>query len=61
MYHLKVAIFYENMAFGKSDNLVMLHTYKLTQPSLRGSADLEIQPKRSGVEPDWLVWLAGKS
>ena len=33
MYHLKVAIFDKNMAVGKSENLVMLHTYKLKHPS----------------------------
>ena len=33
IYHLKVAIFYEKMAVRKSENLVTLHPYKLTQPS----------------------------
>ena len=33
MYHLKVAIFDEKMAVGKSENLVTLYTYELTQPS----------------------------
>ena len=33
MYKLKVAIFDENMAAGKSKYLVTLYLYKLTQPS----------------------------
>ena len=33
MYQLKVAIFDENMAVGKSENLVTLHPYELAQPS----------------------------
>ena len=33
MYNLKVAIFDENMAVGKSKYLVTLYLYKLTQPS----------------------------
>ena len=40
----KEAIFDEKMAVGKSENLVTLHLYNLTQPSdkeiLGGSADL---------------------
>ena len=39
MYQLKVAIFDENMAVGKSENLVTLHLHDLTQPFLRGSSD----------------------
>ena len=33
IYHLKVAIFDEKMAVGKSENLVTLHLYDLMQPS----------------------------
>ena len=33
MCNLKVAIFDENMAVGKSKYLVILYLYKLTQPS----------------------------
>ena len=33
IYHLKVTIFDEKMAVGKSENLVTLHLYDLTQPS----------------------------
>ena len=33
MYDLKVAIFDENMAVGKSKYLIILYLYKLTQPS----------------------------
>ena len=33
MYNLKVAIFDENMAVGKSKYLLILYLYELTQPS----------------------------
>jgi hypothetical protein len=33
MYHLKMAFFDDKMAVGKSENLVTLHLYDLTQPS----------------------------
>ena len=33
MYNLKVAIFDENIAVGKSKYLVILYLYELTQPS----------------------------
>ena len=35
-----MAIFDNNMAVGKSENLVTLHPHDLTQPFLRGCSDL---------------------
>ena len=38
----KVAIFDENMAVGKSENLVTLHPYDLKQPFFRGYFDFAL-------------------
>jgi hypothetical protein len=38
----KVAIFGKNMAVGKSENLVTLHPYDLTQPFFRGYSDFAL-------------------
>ena len=46
IYHLKVAIFDEKMAVVKSENLVTLHLYDLTQPS-----DKEILGGRQILDP----------
>ena len=40
-----MAIFDNNMAVGKSENLVTLHPHDLTQPFLRGCSDFEEQPR----------------
>ena len=39
-----MAIFDNNMAVGKSENLVTLHPHDLTQPFLRGCSDLVSRP-----------------
>ena len=70
VYHLKVAILDENLAVGKSENLVMLHPYDLTQPSFRGCSDLAFQtrclmllldfPKKEDMYLHRLInWLMG--
>ena len=38
----QVAIFDKNMAVEKSENLIMLHPYELTQPFFRGYSDLAL-------------------
>ena len=42
----KVAVFDKNMAVGKSENLVTLHPYDLTQPFFRDYSDFALQAVR---------------
>ena len=46
-----MAIFDNNMAVGKSENLVTLHPHDLTQPFLRGCSDLEFQNQGNAHVP----------